>query len=82
MWNEVVLIALGNDYEIGHTYFMGNKLDKEKLERIIESEIKPLAEQHLFAKNDEGSRKEIYQICKEILDAQDTLEGVATDVPV
>jgi len=71
--NEIIRTRLGEDYEIGHSYFMENKLDREKLKRIIEYDIKPLVEQYFFAKKDEEFLKVIKnEYCNKMLETADT----------
>lgn len=60
--NKIILDRLGEDYQIGHSYFMENNLDKEKVKRIIDYDIKPLVEQYFFAKKDEQLLKDIKDI--------------------
>jgi 5-methylcytosine-specific restriction enzyme B len=43
--------SLGKEYRIGHTYFMVENLDKEKLKRILDYAIVPLLDQYSEPKN-------------------------------
>jgi 5-methylcytosine-specific restriction endonuclease McrBC GTP-binding regulatory subunit McrB len=68
--NELLRMKLGEDYEIGHSYFMEDKLDEQKLKDIIEYEIKPLTKQYFFAKKDEEFLKKINQHFDRMVEAQ------------
>ena len=57
--NEIISQRMDKDFQIGHSYFMENNMDHEKVNRIIEYELLPLAEQYFFAKRDEQVLKEI-----------------------
>lgn len=41
-----------SDFVIGHSYFMKEDLDREKLKEVIEFEIKPLLEEYFFDKKE------------------------------
>jgi 5-methylcytosine-specific restriction protein B len=43
---------LGKEYQIGHTYFMVENLDMEKLKRILDYAIIPLVDQYFFGNKD------------------------------
>jgi 5-methylcytosine-specific restriction protein B len=77
--NGIIRMKLGEDYEIGHSYFMEDKLDKQKLKDIIEYEIKPLAEQYFFAKKDEEFLRKINQHLDRIAKTQ--FEGIESNDP-
>jgi hypothetical protein len=51
--NSLIKDRLGEDFQIGHSYFMEKDIDVDKVNRIIEFDIKPLLEQYFFAKKDE-----------------------------
>lgn len=55
--NKYIRENLGEDYMIGHSYFMGEDID---LEFIKEYKIKPLLEEYFYA--DEDKLKEVLQI--------------------
>jgi 5-methylcytosine-specific restriction enzyme B len=59
--NEIIRMKLGEDYEIGHSYFIEDKLDKQKLKDIVEYELKPLTKQYFFTKKDEEFLTKINQ---------------------
>jgi AAA domain (dynein-related subfamily) len=44
---------LGKEYQIGHTYFMVENLDTQKLKRILDYAIIPLVDQYFFGKKDD-----------------------------
>ena len=43
-----------HDFAIGHSYFMKENLDKEKLEQIVQFELKPLLEEYFFDKQEKA----------------------------
>ena len=57
--NILIKDRMGEDYQIGHSYFMEKDLDHEKVSRIIEFDVKPLLEQYFFAKKDEQLLSEL-----------------------
>jgi 5-methylcytosine-specific restriction protein B len=55
--NEHISDALGDDYKLGHSYFM-KVLDAQDLEFVKEYKIKPLLEEYFYA-DDEGYKKAV-----------------------
>jgi len=52
---------LGEDYQIGHSYFMGIKDDGD-LDFVLEYKIKPLLEEYFYG--DKDGLENILKICK------------------
>lgn len=63
--NSKIEEVFGVEYQIGHSYFMVNDLDEQRLKRIIEYSIKPLLEQYFYGKKDEI--EDLVKTCKEML---------------
>ena len=62
--NEQITQQLGKEYQIGYSYFMLRKLDREKVNRIISYAIIPLLEQYFFGKG--PKLEELKHICSSI----------------
>lgn len=58
--NEYIENSLGEDYKLGHSYFMGDYID---LEFIKNYKIKPLLEEYFYA--DEDNYKKVIEILEE-----------------
>jgi len=56
--NEFIAKTLGEDYQIGHSYFMN--IDKDDLNFVIDYKIKPLLEEYFYG--DESGLKEALDI--------------------
>lgn len=57
--NKFIEKTLGEDYKLGHSYFMGEDID---LELIIDYKIKPLLEEYYYS--DEDRLKEVFYLLK------------------
>jgi len=58
--NEYIKQTRGEDYQLGHSYFMGDDID---LEFVIEYKVKPLLEEYFYG-DDEGYSKALEIIAK------------------
>lgn len=52
MNNAIEMAMHCSDYNIGHSYFMREKLDKESLKEIIDFGVEPLLHEYFFDKNE------------------------------
>jgi len=52
MNNAIEMAMHCSDYNIGHSYFMREKLDKESLKEIIDFGVDPLLHEYFFDKNE------------------------------
>jgi len=54
------------DFAIGHSYFMRDGLDRDKLEEVMDFEVTPLLKEYFFdkEKKDEEMTKSVYKFCE------------------
>jgi len=58
-----------SDYNIGHSYFMREKLDKESLKEIIDFGVEPLLHEYFFDKNEKINQ--VISILKNLLENEE-----------
>lgn len=68
--NKFISSTLGDEFRIGHSYFIGQQLDSEDYENIyndiIEFEIEPLLEEYYYSEDDENKVKECLEIINKL----------------
>jgi MoxR-like ATPase len=66
---------LGDDYRIGHAYFMRESLDRSKISNIIEFELKPLLAQYFNESRDKKVFEELGKIYDTLLKTEENVAG-------
>ena len=82
--NQFILENLGEDYLIGHSYFMNvnvrsGKISKSEKERIFNQEIEPLLREYLRSEYDEEESEKKLKEAKEIFIGENNGEKSNTD---
>jgi 5-methylcytosine-specific restriction endonuclease McrBC GTP-binding regulatory subunit McrB len=77
--NQIISQKLDDDFQIGHSYFMEDNMDYEKIKRIIEYELRPLVEQYFFGKANVQVLTQIEIHFKNILECTKKSHSEATE---